>query len=76
MTTPATLSPEIAELGYEAARDALVDVVRALESGGTTLEQALALWERGEALAAHCTTWLAGAQSRIDQDTKEQAPPT
>jgi len=76
MTIPTAMPPEIAELGYEAARDALVDVVRALESGGTTLEQALALWERGEALAAHCTAWLAGAQSRIDQETKEQPPPT
>jgi exodeoxyribonuclease VII small subunit len=71
MTTPATMPPEIAELGYEAARDALVDVVRSLESGGTTLEQALALWERGEALAEHCTAWLAGAQRRIGQEVVE-----
>ena len=36
---------------YEAARDELAELVRTLEAGGTTLEQSLALWERGEALA-------------------------
>ena len=38
---------------------------RSLEAGGTSLEQALALWERGEALAAHCRTWLEGARDRL-----------
>ncbi len=32
---------------YEQAREELVDVVRRLESGGTTLEDSLGLWERG-----------------------------
>jgi exodeoxyribonuclease VII small subunit len=53
-------------LGYEQARDELVEVVRRLEAGGTTLEEALALWERGEALAARCQTWLDGARDRLD----------
>ena len=57
---------EFAELSYEQARDALVDVVRRLESGGETLEESLALWERGEGLAKHCEQWLAGAQARLD----------
>ena len=39
-----------AVLGYEQARDELVDVVRRLEAGGATLEESLALWERGEEL--------------------------
>jgi exodeoxyribonuclease VII small subunit len=56
----------IAGLGYEQARDALIDVVRALESGGASLEESLALWERGEALAARCEQWLAGARARLD----------
>lgn len=59
-------SGEFAELSYEQARDALIDVVRRLESGGETLEESLALWERGEALARHCEQWLAGAQARLD----------
>lgn len=51
---------------YEAARDELLDVVRRLETGGTTLEESLALWERGEALATVCQTWLDGARERLD----------
>jgi exodeoxyribonuclease VII small subunit len=52
--------------GYEEARAELVDVVRALEAGGTTLEESLALWERGERLAAICQEWLDGARARLD----------
>jgi exodeoxyribonuclease VII small subunit len=51
---------------YEAAREELVDVVRRLEAGGTTLEESLALWERGEALATICQDWLDGARQRLD----------
>jgi exodeoxyribonuclease VII small subunit len=54
-----------AELGYEQARDELIDVVKRLESGGTTLEESLALWERGEALAKICQRWLDGARERL-----------
>lgn len=53
-------------LSYEQARDELVDVVRRLEAGGATLEDSLALWERGEALAARCQVWLDGARQRLD----------
>ena len=52
--------------GYAAARAELIDVVRALEAGGTTLEESLALWERGEALATLCQEWLDGARKRLD----------
>jgi exodeoxyribonuclease VII small subunit len=51
---------------YEEAREELVDVVRRLESGGTNLEDSLALWERGEALAKICQDWLDGARKRLD----------
>ncbi len=54
------------DLGYEAARDELVRVVQALESGDVTLEQSLALWERGNALAQRCEQWLQGARERLD----------
>ena len=53
-------------LGYEQARDELIDVVRRLEAGGTTLEESLALWERGEELAEVCRRWLEGARARLD----------
>ena len=51
---------------YEAAREELIEVVRALEAGGTTLEESLALWERGEKLATICQEWLDGARKRLD----------
>ncbi|MGK5549260.1 exodeoxyribonuclease VII small subunit [Streptomyces sp. URMC 127] len=65
-------------LGYEQARDELIEVVRRLEAGGTTLEESLALWERGEELAKVCRRWLEGARARLDaalasEDEEERA---
>lgn len=57
---------DIAALSYEQARDELVRVVGELEQGSSTLEQSLALWERGEALARRCEEWLVGARARLD----------
>ncbi|MFI6082719.1 exodeoxyribonuclease VII small subunit [Streptomyces sp. NPDC051217] len=61
-------------LGYEQARDELIDVVRRLETGGTTLEESLALWERGEELAKVCRRWLDGARARLDASLSDPAP--
>ena len=47
---------------YEEAREELVGVVTRLEAGGTSLEDSLALWERGEKLATICQDWLDGAR--------------
>ena len=55
------------ELNYEAARDELAKVVAELEAGGTSLEESLALWERGEQLAKICNTWLETAKKRLDE---------
>jgi len=59
-------------LGYEQARDELIEVVRRLEAGGTTLEESLALWERGEELAKVCRRWLEGARERLDAALAEE----
>lgn len=59
----------ITGLSYEQARDELVDVVRRLEAGGTTLEESLELWERAEALASVCEHWLDGARERLSAAT-------
>ncbi|MGX9883876.1 exodeoxyribonuclease VII small subunit [Streptomyces sp. NPDC002276] len=59
-------------LGYEQARDELIEVVRRLEAGGTTLEESLALWERGEELAKVCRRWLDGARARLDAALAEE----
>ncbi len=57
---------DVAELGYERARDELVNVVKMLEQGGLDLDDSLALWERGEALATRCEEHLAGARQRVE----------
>ena len=64
VSTP--VNDDVAELSYEEARDELVRVVTALESGGASLEESLALWERGNALADRCEEWLQGAKQRLD----------
>jgi exodeoxyribonuclease VII small subunit len=61
-----------AELSYEQARAELATVVEKLESGGITLEESLALWERGEQLAATCQKWLDGARARLDSARSAQ----
>lgn len=56
---------ETPEIPYEQARDELISVVQQLEVGGTSLDESLALWERGELLAKVCQQWLDGARSRL-----------
>ena len=68
-TDPQQSAPDLSDidqLGYEQAREQLVDIVSRLEAGGTTLEESLQLWERGEALATRCEQWLDGARERLD----------
>lgn len=68
-------APETFEgLSYEEAREQLVAVVSRLEAGGVSLEESLALWERGEALAARCEEWLEGARRRLDAARGNAAP--
>lgn len=66
------LPADIAELSYEDARDQLIEVVRRLESGQGGLEESIAQWERGEALARRCQQWLDGARSRLDKAMQSQ----
>ncbi len=67
MPAAADNTPDVAALSYEQARDELVRVVTELEQGSATLEESLALWERGEALAKRCEEWLLGAKERLDK---------
>lgn len=53
------------KVSYELARDELAEIVESLESGSATLEESLALWERGEVLAKICQEWLDGAKAKI-----------
>lgn len=65
MAEKTTTAPDVTTLSYEEAREELLLVVQRLEAGGSTLEDSLALWERGEALAARCEEWLEGARARL-----------
>jgi exodeoxyribonuclease VII small subunit len=62
----ATQITPISQLGYEACRDELIEVVRVLEQGGLDLDSSLKLWERGEQLAKRCEEHLAGARKRVE----------
>jgi exodeoxyribonuclease VII small subunit len=56
----------ISQMGYEEARDELIEVVQLLEHGGLDLDSSLKLWERGEELARRCEEHLAGARKRVE----------
>ena len=65
MTAETKPNADIEALSYEDAREQLVGIVTRLETGGASLEESLALWERGEALAKRCEQWLEGARKRL-----------
>jgi exodeoxyribonuclease VII small subunit len=72
---PGDAADPIDQLDYEQARDQLVEVVRALEAGGLSLDDSLSLWERGERLARRCEQQLAGARDRVDAALRADQPP-
>jgi exodeoxyribonuclease VII small subunit len=61
-----SVNADVSDLSYEQARAELTQVVQKLETGGATLEESLALWERGEALADACQAWLDGARKKLE----------
>jgi len=67
--------PDIANLSYEQARDELIAIVSQLEGGQIGLEDSMTLWQRGEALASHCTTWLDGAEAQLTGRSQTEAGP-
>jgi len=72
--SPTNDGPTNDDLTYEEARDQLIEVVRTLEQGGTSLAESLALWEQGEALAKVCQRALEGARARLDEALGEGTP--
>lgn len=68
------LNADVAQMSYEQARDELVRTVQLLESGQAPLEDSLRLWERGEALAAHCQSWLDRARARLASLARSSTP--
>lgn len=60
---------EIAALPFEAAMKELETIVDKLEKGTVSLEESIAIYERGEALKAHCDALLKNAEARIEKIT-------
>jgi exodeoxyribonuclease VII small subunit len=59
------------EQTYEQARDELLRVVQQLESGGASLAESMALWQRGEKLAEVCQGFLDGAREQVAASRKD-----
>ena len=59
----------IAALPFEAALKELEAVVDRLERGRVAREESIAIYERGEALKAHCDRLLKSAEARIEKIT-------
>jgi exodeoxyribonuclease VII small subunit len=72
VTKKPDLPPDIVELSYEQARDELVQVVSSLEQGNIPLDESIALWERGEALAVRCEQWLTDARARLEKTRNQR----
>lgn len=70
--TEKTPNADIATMTYEQARDELTKVLNQLEAGSVTLDQSMALWERGEVLAQKSEQWLAGARAKLDAVLKDK----
>ena len=60
---------DVADLSYEEARQELIDLVARLEGGQAGLKESMRLWQRGEALAAHCEAWLDKAEASLGSDS-------
>jgi exodeoxyribonuclease VII small subunit len=57
----------VAEPTFEEAQAELEQIVERLEHGEAPLDEALALWERGEKLYAVCRTKLDAAQGKVEE---------
>ena len=66
------MAKEDKTISYEQARDELQQVVTKLEGQNVSLEESMALGERGEELAKICEEWLAGARKKLDAAQKER----
>lgn len=67
---------DIAAMSFEAAMKELEGVVSRLEHGDASLEESIALYERGAKLRAHCDARLKDAEERIERITLAGGQPT
>jgi exodeoxyribonuclease VII small subunit len=57
----------VSELTFESAQRELEQVVERLERGEASLDEAIALWERGEELLRFCLTRLETAEGKVEE---------
>lgn len=60
---------DVGALSFESALSELETIVAKLESGEAPLQESIAIYERGEALKAHCEAQLKAAETRIEKIT-------
>lgn len=68
--------PAIESLSFEAALKELEQIVSKLEQGQVDLEDSIVLYERGQALKAHCETKLKAAEGRLEKIVQGANGPT
>ncbi|MEK9684801.1 MAG: exodeoxyribonuclease VII small subunit [Rhodospirillaceae bacterium] len=66
---PGDLPSEIAAMSFEAALSELEDIVRTLEQGRNSLDEAISSYERGSLLKKHCEKKLEEARMRVEKIT-------
>lgn len=68
-TKPAGRFADIGELSFERALKELEAIVGRLERGDVELEESIAIYERGDALKAHCDRLLKQAEAKVERLT-------
>ncbi|MGB3898626.1 MAG: exodeoxyribonuclease VII small subunit [Mesorhizobium sp.] len=58
---------DVAQMSFEQALDALEKIVDDLERGDVPLDQSIRIYERGEALKAHCDRLLKAAEDKVEK---------
>ena len=71
MTDPKSESTPVEGLSYEEALNELQEIVSNLESGERSLEETLALYQRGQVLARYCAGLLDQAELKLQQISGE-----
>lgn len=67
---------DVKDMSFEVALVELEGIVKKLESGQAPLAESIAIYERGEALKAHCEALLKAAEMRIEKITLRGGQPT
>ncbi|MDO5529959.1 MAG: exodeoxyribonuclease VII small subunit [Paracoccus sp. (in: a-proteobacteria)] len=70
------MSDQIKDMSFEDAMKELEGVVSKLERGEATLDESIALYERGAMLRAHCEARLKAAEERVEKITLNAGQPT